>query len=118
MAVQATEKANFYWWVEGGSHTFECVVDGINSILEWNEDNNTCTEDMQINYNPVIELIPDIIANETETVTISPQVNDPHGDPVTIVIDEPVGDDGVWVTGYDDTVLSKLSLFCSNSAGF
>lgn len=39
---------------------------------------------------------------EGEVVTIKPTVSDLDGDPVTITIGEPIGDDGTWETAYTD----------------
>lgn len=50
---------------------------------------------------------------EGEVVTIKPTVSDLDGDPVTIAIGEPVGDDGTWETAYtahgEYTVLVTVS---------
>ena len=43
-----------------------------------------------------------ITVDEGETVTIEPEVSDLDEDEVELSISEPVGDDGVWETGYTD----------------
>lgn len=54
----------------------------------------------RVNVAPVIQDIQDVIVNEGDTLTLSPQVSDPNGDKVSVSISEPVGDDGVWEIGY------------------
>ena len=39
---------------------------------------------------------------EGETIVLSPVVTDLNGDDVKVTISEPVGDNGVWETGYTD----------------
>lgn len=55
-----------------------------------------------VNQPPVIEGLLDMAINETDTLILSPQVSDPENDNITISISEPVGNDGLWETTYDD----------------
>ena len=55
-----------------------------------------------INNAPVISGISDLTVDEGDTVSVVPVVSDADGDNVTVVISAPVGDDGSWVTGFDD----------------
>ncbi len=52
------------------------------------------------NVAPVIENLEDIEIEEGEIVVLSPVVTDLNGDDVEVTISEPVGDSGVWETGY------------------
>ncbi|MBW2965796.1 hypothetical protein KY342_01690 [Candidatus Woesearchaeota archaeon] len=56
----------------------------------------------RVNMPPVIENIDDITVDEGSTLIVTPKVSDPNGDEFTVVISEPVGDDGVWEIGYQD----------------
>ncbi len=54
------------------------------------------------NVPPTISNLEDITIEEGETVLIEPEIEDLNGDDVEVTISEPVGDDGVWETGYTD----------------
>lgn len=55
------------------------------------------------NMPPELENVPGTITvNEGEKVEIKPKAADPNGDKVTVTISNPVGDDGIWETGYTD----------------
>ncbi len=56
----------------------------------------------RINMAPVIEEIGDIEVDEGSTLIVTPKISDPNGDDFTVIISEPVGDDGVWEIGYQD----------------
>lgn len=54
------------------------------------------------NLAPEVTEIADITVKEGETIKLEPKVTDKDGDPVTTTISEPIGDDGVWETSYED----------------
>ncbi|MBI2146173.1 hypothetical protein HYU22_02445 [Candidatus Woesearchaeota archaeon] len=55
-----------------------------------------------VNVPPEIKGVENLQVKEGETVTIKPDVTDLDGDKVKITISNPLGDDGVWQTGYTD----------------
>ncbi|MDP3733915.1 MAG: hypothetical protein Q8R37_01685 [Nanoarchaeota archaeon] len=55
-----------------------------------------------VNSIPVIADLSSIQVKEGETVTIQPTVTDLDNDAITITVSEPIGNDGVWETGYQD----------------
>ena len=55
-----------------------------------------------VNIPPVIAGVEDMAVQEGDVVTIKPEVTDEDGDEVKVAISDPVGDDGVWQTGYTD----------------
>lgn len=55
-----------------------------------------------VNIPPVIEGVEDMTVQEGEVVKINPEITDDDGDDVTVTIGDPVGNDGVWETGYTD----------------
>ena len=56
-----------------------------------------------VNELPVLENIESTISvQEGETITIKPTISDLDGDDVSLTISQPVGDDGVWETGFTD----------------
>lgn len=56
-----------------------------------------------VNVLPEIKNIADVIkVKEGQTVTLAPQVTDLDDDQVALSISAPVGDSGVWQTGYTD----------------
>jgi len=54
------------------------------------------------NVPPTIDKIADIEIEEGEKIEVEPVVNDLNGDDITVTISEPIGDDGVWETGFTD----------------
>ena len=56
-----------------------------------------------VNRLPIVESIAPITVKETETVNLDVVASDPDGDALEITISDPVGDDGVWETTYDDS---------------
>lgn len=57
---------------------------------------------MDVNVPPEVSGLEDITVEEGETIEIKPVVTDLDGDEVSLSISEPVGDDGVWETGFTD----------------
>ncbi len=55
-----------------------------------------------VNVLPEIEGLEDIVVNEGEIVRVKPSVTDVDGDDLSITISEPLGNDGVWETGFTD----------------
>ncbi len=54
-----------------------------------------------VNVKPELENVPaQVKIKEGEIVRIEPKSSDLDGDKVTVTISEPIGDDGVWETGY------------------
>jgi len=72
-------------------------------------------EVLRKNVPPVIEGIPDSIAiDEGDTIKMTPNVTDPNGDDFTLEISDPVGDDGIWETGYTDHDVYIVTLTASD----
>lgn len=60
-------------------------------------------EILRKNVPPVIIGIPgEIEIEEGDTIKVTPEVNDPNGDEFTVDISDPIGNDGVWETSYQD----------------
>jgi len=57
---------------------------------------------LNVNRLPELDEIADVTVKETDTVIIEPNAYDPDGQEMIYTISEPVGDDGVWDTTYDD----------------
>src|SRR3989344_156955 len=55
-----------------------------------------------VNVPPEIGAVEDLVVNEGNLVTIKPVVTDIDLDNVKVTLSSPVGDDGVWQTGYTD----------------
>lgn len=55
-----------------------------------------------VNRDPYIEPIEDIIVEETEVVSLSPPIGDPDNDHLTYAFSEPL-EKGEWKTGYNDS---------------
>ncbi len=83
---------------DAGSHTVK--LDISDSALTTTQLWSISVEN--VNRKPELAKIEDITVKEGETVKISPQATDPDGDAITSTISDPVGDDGVWDTTYDD----------------
>ncbi len=54
------------------------------------------------NWPPVLEEIEDIVIGEGETVLIEPNAEDEEGDELYYYISDPIGEDGIWETSYED----------------
>lgn len=56
-----------------------------------------------VNVQPEINGLPaQLTKKEGETLILKPEVSDADGDPVTVTISNPVGDDGIWKLSYTD----------------
>lgn len=69
---------------------------------------------LDVNVKPVISGLSDITVYEGEKVVIDPNVTDLDGDEITVTISEPVGDDGVWQTGYTDNGVYEITVTASD----
>ncbi|MFH1642510.1 MAG: hypothetical protein ABIC04_06460 [Nanoarchaeota archaeon] len=80
-----------------GSHTVKVTVSDnkLETTKLWSVDV------INVNRKPELTKIPDINVKETDTVEIVPDAVDPDGDELTYTISEPIGDEGIWETGYD-----------------
>ena len=81
---------------------------------------------IDVNVPPEVTGVPEsMVVKEGQTVEIKPIVNDADNDSITMTISDPVGNDGVWETGYTnhgnyvitisvsdgkDTVIKKVNL--------
>lgn len=55
-----------------------------------------------VNREPILSGVEDIAVNENEEVILTVSAYDADGDTVVLAIGDPVGDDMVWQTGYED----------------
>ena len=93
-----------------GSHTVKVdVSDGttVTSIL-WSITVNN------VDRRPILKVIPDVTIRETQTVTIAAEATDSDGDEITYTIGDPVGNDGVWETTYDDSGVYNVQVTASD----
>jgi len=56
----------------------------------------------KVNWPPILEEFEDTVITETDRIQVIPQYYDEEGGNVEIKISEPIGDDGIWATSYDD----------------
>lgn len=54
------------------------------------------------NVPPEVKIADSVAIKEGETVKFEPEVSDLDNDQVSVTISDPVGDDGIWETGYTD----------------
>lgn len=66
------------------------------------------------NRPPKLEEIEDIVIKEGETVEIDPQAEDEDKENLEYSISEPVGDDGIWETGYEDEGEYRITITASD----
>ena len=95
---------------DAGSHTVKLdIFDGaLTTTKIWAVTANN------INREPVLEELSGITAKETETVAIEARASDPDGDGLIYTISEPVGDDGIWETTYDDAGTYTVTVAASD----
>ncbi len=67
-----------------------------------------------VNRIPEMQEIDDMTVEETEEVAITPVATDPDGDEIIFTISEPVGDDGIWRTTYDDSGIYEVEIVASD----
>ncbi|MBR9677439.1 hypothetical protein GOV04_04820 [Candidatus Woesearchaeota archaeon] len=69
-----------------------------------------------VNRAPVLEDLQDLTIEETQAVLIEPSASDPDGDEVVYAVSEPVGDDGVWETSFEDSGSYEVIVAVSDGA--
>lgn len=91
---------------DSGSHTIKVTVsDAVLSTESlWSVTVNN------VNREPILEDILDISIEETGIVIIEPEAFDPDGDEIEFTISDPVGDDGVWETTYEDSGIYAVTV--------
>ncbi|MFH1231474.1 MAG: RHS repeat-associated core domain-containing protein [Planctomycetota bacterium] len=67
-----------------------------------------------VNRAPVIELIPEITANEGELVVITPVVSDADNDAISVYYSVPLDTTGKWLTDYDDAGTYNIQVTASD----
>lgn len=100
--IEASDNDEYVYetgYEDSGSHTVKIdVSDGTSEVgALW----SVTIEN--VNREPELEEIDTINVKETDTVRVSPVASDPDGDSLEFTISDPVGDDGVWKTTYDDS---------------
>ena len=55
-----------------------------------------------VNELPIVSGLEDVTIKEGEVVELNPAITDLDEDKITLTISDPVGNDGVWETGYTD----------------
>ena len=95
---------------DAGAHTVKAEVsDGtLTAEQVWSVTVNN------LNRAPVVEDLTPISVKETETVRLDVKASDPDGDALTVTIPDPVGNDGVWETTYDDAGTYPLTVSVSD----
>jgi len=87
---------------------YEIVVTATDGELTTTETVSLIIED--VNVLPLIENVMDITVSEGETVTIEPVLSDLDNDELVLSINGPVGDDGVWETGFTDNGVYEITI--------
>lgn len=67
-----------------------------------------------VNSMPVIADLSSMQVKEGETVTIQPAVTDLDNDAITVTVSEPVGNDGVWETSFQDNGEYTITITASD----
>jgi len=67
-------------------------------------------EIINVNRLPTIQIQEPIKAQETETIKLKPELNDPDGDQVKIIFEEPFNEQGEWQTSYEDAGVHQIKL--------
>lgn len=63
-----------------------------------------------VNRAPILESIDSIVVNENETIIISPVALDEDGDSIEYTFSEPMTEDGVWETNFDDAGMYTVTI--------
>ncbi len=95
--------------------TYKIIVKASDGVLESSEELTLTVEDK--NALPVIENIEDIVIDEGETASLKPKVSDLDGDKVTTSISEPIGNDGIWATGYTEHGTYSVTVSANDGKG-
>ncbi|MBW3011045.1 hypothetical protein KY326_02410, partial [Candidatus Woesearchaeota archaeon] len=91
---------------------YRVTVSASDGVLKANETVAITVVDK--NMPPELKGLDDITVKEGETVRIKPKVEDLDGDKIILTISSPVGDDGVWETGYTDNGEYKITVKASD----
>jgi len=67
-----------------------------------------------VNRAPLLEPLGDIILEENDTVRIEPKAFDPDGDDVSVSISDPLGNDYVWDTTFEDAGVYAINVVASD----
>ncbi|MFC1546771.1 hypothetical protein ACFL4O_03525, partial [bacterium] len=85
------------------------------------EENNT-TESNEITLQvqgvenpPVLDFLPDVIVDETELVTITPNATDADNQEVTYSFTAPLNSTGTWQTGYTDAGIYNITVTATDT---
>ena len=65
---------------------------------------------LNVNEKPVIVNLKDITIDEGDAVKINPEITDLDGDKLAVTISDPVGNDGIWETGYTNHGAYKVTV--------
>ncbi len=76
-------------------------------VLTATDGKTTVTKEILVSVNntnraPVLSKIEDVIVKEGEKVSFNPKADDPDGDKVSFIFDEPLDDKGMWETQIGD----------------
>ena len=70
---------------------------------------------LNVNRAPLIEGVDnEITVKEGETVSINPEAIDEDGEEVSLTISDPLGNDGIWETGFEDAGEYKVIVSASD----
>ncbi len=89
-------------WETGNKDAGEYKVKITASDGELSVDETVNIKVLDKNVAPAIEVPETVTISEGDTLKLEPVITDADEDKVTYTISEPVGDDGIWETGYTD----------------
>jgi len=95
-----------------GAGEYEIVITASDGELESKETFLLTVTD--VNVPPEMTGLRDITVEEGETVEIKPTITDLDEDEISLTISEPVGDGGVWETGYTDHGVYEITVTASD----
>ncbi|MBW2996470.1 hypothetical protein KY332_04175 [Candidatus Woesearchaeota archaeon] len=91
-------------WVTGYGDAGEYLITVTASDGELETSRQVLLVVERVNVPPEITGVPDEVEiDEGEILALSPEASDPNGDAVELTISEPVGDDGEWIIGYQES---------------
>jgi|SRR3989344_1715354 len=95
---------------DAGSHTVSLSVsDGVSEATQtWSVDI------ANVNRMPLLESLSDVTIKETQIVNLDLSATDPDGDTISFDVSDPIGDDGVWETSYDDSGTYAITVTASD----
>ena len=103
-----------------------------NTTQNWNDEGTTgctylCTDSSAFSTNsfvsdeyifsnqpPLLDFIPDVTANETDLVVISPTAADPDNDTLVFTFTPPLNNSGMWQTTYGDAGIYTTTVSVSD----